>query len=194
MHKDGGEINRLRLNESGIIFKIKEATMAIKDMIVNPKKDNRSTPISYDRPFDRLQMEFDRMFRGFLDENERFPFSLMMRDSGRKFFPRLNISENDQAIEVTAEMPGLDEKDIKITLKDDLLTLCGEKKEEQEEKDKSYHRVERSYGCFERTVRLPMAVEVDKVKATYQKGILSIHLPKSAAALEQVRRIEVSEQ
>jgi len=96
--------------------------------------------------------------------------------------PQLDVSETMDAMVVKAEMPGVDPKDIKIALTGDLLTLEGEKAKEVEEKEERYHRVERAYGAFLRSVRLPMAVDGSKVTATFKNGLLVVTLPKTPAA------------
>jgi len=94
--------------------------------------------------------------------------------------PKLDVTETKDAMVVKAEMPGVDPKDIEITLTGDLLTLKGEM--EKEEKEERYHRVERTYGTFLRSVRLPMAVDGSKVTATFKNGLLVVTLPKTLAA------------
>ena len=102
-----------------------------------------------------------------------------------------SVAETDKAVEVTADMPGVDGKDISIELKDGVLTVKGEKKADKEEKDKNYHLVERSYGMFERAFSLGADVETDKVEASFDKGVLKIVLPKLATAQPKVKKIEV---
>ena len=89
------------------------------------------------------------------------------------------MAENDNAYIVTAELPGIDPKDIDISLEGNVLTLRGEKKEESEKKDKNYHRVERRYGSFVRSLTLPAEVNADKIEADYRNGLLEVTLPKS---------------
>jgi HSP20 family protein len=96
--------------------------------------------------------------------------------------PRLDLSETKDAMVVKAEMPGVDPKDIEISLTGDLLTLKGEKEKETEQKEERFHRVERTYGAFLRSVRLPMAVDGSKVTATFKNGVLMVTLPKTPAA------------
>jgi HSP20 family protein len=105
------------------------------------------------------------------------------------FTPAFDVSETEKELIIKAEVPGIDKKDININLSDGLLTIKGEKKHEKEEESENYHRVERRYGTFSRTVRLPFEVEVDKVDATYKDGVLKITVPKSEAA--KPRKIEI---
>ena len=96
--------------------------------------------------------------------------------------PDIDVAETDNDIIVKAEIPGVDPKNIDISIMDDTLTIKGEKKEEKEEKGKSYHRVERSYGSFTRTINLPSHVLKDKVEAKEHQGVLEITLPKMEKA------------
>ena len=98
------------------------------------------------------------------------------------FCPALNVEEDESAYRVSAELPGVDPKDVEITLDHGVLTLRGEKKEDSEKKDKNYHRVERHYGCFTRSLALPVEVDGEKVAANYRNGVLEITLPKAEAA------------
>jgi HSP20 family protein len=102
--------------------------------------------------------------------------------AGGAWAPMLDVSETKDAIIVTAELPGVDTKEIGIALTGDLLTLRGEKEKRIEGKEERYHRAERTYGAFLRSVRLPMAVDGDKVTATFKNGVLVVTLPKTPAA------------
>jgi len=116
------------------------------------------------------------------------------RTEGRtlSWSPLVDISETDDKIKVTAEVPGMKKDDIKISIQDNVLTLKGEKKQEKEEKDKNSHRVERAYGAFERSFSLPASVQTDKVKASYKEGVLTISLPKPEEAKPKEIDISVS--
>jgi HSP20 family protein len=96
--------------------------------------------------------------------------------------PTVDVTEDKDAVTVTAELPGVEQKDIGVSLQDGVLTIKGEKNAEKEEKDKRRHRVERSYGMFSRSIRLPSAVETDKVTATFKDGVVTIALPKTPGA------------
>jgi len=125
-----------------------------------------------------LRREMDR----FLDryaEPAWEPFATM---TGGAWAPMLDVAETKDAMMVTAELPGVEAKDIGIELTGDLLTLKGEKEKRTEEKEERYHRVERTYGAFLRSVRLPMAVDGSKVTATFKNGVLVVTLPKTPAA------------
>ena len=136
------------------------------------------------RPFGELtslRREMDRLWENFFGERP------LPRIWEREWAPSLDVSETKDNFVVKAEVPGIDAKDIDISLTGDVLTIKGEKKQEKEEKEEDYHLVERSYGSFSRSVRLPAEVESDKIKASYKNGILNITLPKS----EKVKAKEV---
>jgi HSP20 family protein len=101
--------------------------------------------------------------------------------------PTVDVSEDKDNVIIRAEMPGMSKEDVKISIQDNVLTLKGEKKQEKEEKDKNYHRIERSYGSFCRSFQLPTSVKSDKVKASYKDGVLSVTLPKT----EEVKPKEI---
>jgi HSP20 family protein len=96
--------------------------------------------------------------------------------------PSMDVSETKDALVVKAEVPGMESKDIAISLQEQVLTIKGEKKQEKEEKDERHHRIERSYGAFTRSIRLPVAVDGGKVAAVFKNGLLTVTLPKTAAA------------
>lgn len=131
-----------------------------------------------------LRRAMDQFFEDWFEDLEmKLPQTLI---EGRELYtPTLDLIETEKEIQVTAELPGMDEKDIQLSISKDFLTLKGEKKEKKEEKGKNFYRKERSFGCFERSIRLPMEVQSDKVKATFKKGVLTIALPKSS----KVRKI-----
>lgn len=112
-------------------------------------------------------------------------------DHAASFTPHVDVSENDKEIRISAELPGMNEKDIDITLNHDSLTIKGEKKEEKEDKGKDYYRMERSYGSFFRTIPLHVEVESDKAAASYKKGVLTVKIPKSPKAIEEKKKISV---
>lgn len=105
--------------------------------------------------------------------------------------PATDLVEHDKEFEITAELPGMEEKDIEINVTRDMLTVKGEKREEKEEKKKDYYMSERSYGSFHRSFRLPDGVDRDKIDAKYEKGVLTITLPKTTEAQKQERKIPI---
>ncbi|HET7382099.1 MAG TPA: Hsp20/alpha crystallin family protein [Pseudolabrys sp.] len=145
-------------------------------------------PIGRDRsvasPFMSLQREIDRLFEDF---SRGFP--AIAGNGAIALMPSMDVTETDKEIEITAELPGLEEKDVQINIADNILTIRGEKKAEKEQKDKNYRLVERSYGSFERTLELPEGVNADAIKANISKGLLKVTVPKPAPA--QAKKIEV---
>ncbi|MBI1939102.1 MAG: Hsp20/alpha crystallin family protein [Ignavibacteriales bacterium] len=123
-------------------------------------------------PLRELETIHDR-FQRFFDEfsNLGFPFN-------DNFYPRIDIAEDENKINVTAEIPGVKKDQIKITLQDNILTIEGEKKKEEEQKSRNFYRVERSYGSFKRSFTLPVEVDSDKVEAKFEDGTLNISLKK----------------
>ena len=121
-----------------------------------------------------------------------FPFHNIQGEAEIGWSPRLDVSETETAIEVVADLPGMEKKDIAVSLEEDLLIIKGERKEEKEKKDKQYHVVERRSGSFYRAVRLPVEVEIDKSQANFKDGVLSLTLPKCKESKKKVSRIEIS--
>jgi len=138
-----------------------------------------------DNPFMSLQREIDRLFDDF---TRGFP---VFSNGGAvaELLPNMDVTETDKQIEITAELPGLEEKDVQVNLADNVLTIRGEKKAEKEEKDKTYRLVERSYGAFVRSLELPEGIDANAIKATIDNGLLKVTVPKPAPA--QVKKIDV---
>ena len=153
--------------------------MTLKSLI--PVGGERGVTRPGSNPFFALQQEIDRLFEGFTRGFAGFP--------SRDVMPSMDLSETDKEIEITAELPGLEEKDIQLNVTDNVLTIRGEKKNEREETKKDYHLVERSYGSFTRTVQLPDGVNPDSIKAVMSKGVLKVTVPKPAPA--QTKKIDV---
>lgn len=105
--------------------------------------------------------------------------------------PVVDMSETDKGYEVTAELPGMDEKDLDVNVTDDMLTIAGEKREEHEEKDKDYFVQERRYGQFRRSLRLPRDANTDKISARFDKGVLNVDIPKTSGAKKKGRKVSV---
>ena len=121
-----------------------------------------------------------------------FPFGgLDEKEFGTEWVPSVDISETEKEITVKAEIPGIDKKDIEISLEENHLVIKGEKRGETEETGKHFHRVERCYGSFYRSLQLPATVEKDKIDATYKNGVLTVVLPKSEEAKEKITHVKV---
>ena len=169
--------------------------MAVRDLIPWGRSGT-SAPTRYGEgadPFVTLRREMDRLFD---DAFRSFgvPSLGFGRDEGwpslRGGWPSVEVSETDKDVKVTAELPGLEEKDVEVLLADGALTIRGEKKSETEDKDRHYS--ERYYGRFERRVALPAEVDEDKVQASFKNGVLTVTMPKSAKAQERVKRIPLN--
>jgi HSP20 family protein len=158
------------------------------------------TKIADWQPFDVLRNQVDRLFHDFQTGFLRAPSfrplpdteSFWRRDLGFSVTPAIDIVEKDTAFEVTAELPGLDAKDIEVQLSNGMLTIKGEKQEEKEEKTKDRYVSERRYGSFRRTLQVPSSVDADKIEAAYKSGVLTISLPKSPEAQKKEKTIPVS--
>jgi HSP20 family protein len=137
-----------------------------------------------------FQHNMDRLFDEFMGGGGR-PLMLPEVWAGHGITPRLDETEDDKAYHVDVELPGLDEKDVEVTLSDGMLTIRGEKKAEEEEKAEHVYRRERSYGAFRRTLALPGEVDEARIKAAFHNGVLTIDLPKTKAAQAKVKHIEV---
>ena len=105
---------------------------------------------------------------------------------------KFDVAEGEDAIEISAEMPGIEDKDLDLSVSDGVLTIKGEKKAETEKTDKNYYLSERRYGSFQRSFRLPDSVDPDKIEAKFDKGVLSLTLPKHAEARERTKKISIS--
>jgi HSP20 family protein len=147
-------------------------------------------------PFEGLRKEVDRLFDEFGDDFWRRPFrplAAFEMNWPKKLAaaPAFDVAETDKSYEVTAELPGMDEKNVEVNLTDGGITIKGEKKEEMEEKKKDYYVSERRYGSFERYFTLPEGVDANKVEATFKNGVLKVTLPKTAEAQKPAKKIEV---
>lgn len=120
-----------------------------------------------------------------------FPFHNLQEDADLSWSPRLDVSETDKALEIVADLPGMEKKDINVSLDGNLLTIKGEKKEEKEKKGKHYHTIERRSGSFYRALRLPIEVESDKIDASFKDGVLTLTLPKSKESAKKVAQIAI---
>lgn len=143
-----------------------------------------------DNPLLVLQRDINRVFDEFWKRFEQPRFGLLS-DAAGGALPRVEVAETDKEVEISAELPGMDEKDIELSLTDNLLTIKGEKKQEREETKKGYHISERTYGSFFRSVPLPPGIQAENVSATYKKGVLTVTLPKSPEAQSRAKKIEV---
>jgi HSP20 family protein len=184
--------------------------MAVKKKVAISKKGKKGADVAtgakpaYLEPFSSLRHEIDRVFENFLGHRPhtwpRFPdlleeFEHPFRElraslDMSEISPKVDITENDDAYIITAELAGINEDDIELNLVDGILTLKGEKREEREE-ERGYHVSERRYGAFRRTFRLPSGVDDPQVSAEFDKGVITVTLPKTGESKEKARKIEV---
>ena len=136
-------------------------------------------------PFSSLRGEINRLFEDF----GRVPFGRLAAFDSLE--PSVNVGETDSTLEIEAELPGLDEKDVEVTVHGELLTIRGEKKEERDEKRKNYHLMERTYGSFSRTIPLPFEADPGSVRAMFNKGVLKVTLSKPSDYKARVAKIPV---
>lgn len=171
--------------------------------VVEVKKQERPAPapvpaagLEFWQPFqsemDRLFNQFWRRGFGFPSLHRAFSFPAIRPYEAEGFAaPAIDFTEDEKTYRVTAELPGMSEKDIDVQLSGDVLTVKGEKRQEKEEKAENYHISERRFGSFQRTFTLPDGVDRDKIEAGFEKGVLTITLPKTAEFVKEQKKIEV---
>ncbi|MBA16584.1 MAG: heat-shock protein Hsp20 [Sphingomonas sp.] len=154
----------------------------MNDVSKTPARRASPSPIGW------LRTEIDRLFDDFAPARSVFNFGM----SGISPVPALEMTSGDKEYRLTAELPGIKEEDIDLSVADGVLTLRGEKRSEEEKKDEGYLLSERSYGSFERRVTLPGDIDIDALSAVFKKGVLTITLPRSAEAAERTRKIAIT--
>lgn len=148
-------------------------------------------------PLERLRREVDRLFDDFHPFSWRLPARVFDLEAPRvaglgwQVAPAIDLAEKDDGYEITAELPGIDEKNVEIKLSNHTLTIKGEKTEEKKEKQKDYYLSERRYGTFQRSFQIPEGVDADRIEAIFAKGVLTVTLPKTAEAKQVERKIAV---
>jgi HSP20 family protein len=174
-----------------------EIVMAETSKVPVKSETSRSSVPEIWRPFESLRREVDRLFEDFGNGFWRSPFRgvdvapFRNIEASLSAAPAVDVSETDKAYEITAELPGMDEKNIEVKLANDVLTIKGEKQDETEEKRKDYYMRERSFGSFQRSFQVPDGVDADKIEANFKKGVLTVTLPKSPAAQKAEKKIAV---
>jgi HSP20 family protein len=161
-------------------------------MARNPLSPYRSGGLSsdYGDPFLSLHREMNRLF----DDVFRGGFGGRQNELGGRgeaIMPNIDVSERENEVRICAELPGVKQEDVEVTLSEDVLTIRGEKKFERKDEKENYHFMERSYGTFQRSLRIPYSIDSDQVKAEFDNGVLTVTLPK-APQLERSRRIQVA--
>ena len=163
------------------------------------KTSERAAAVETWRPFETLRREVEQLFddfgRNFLRLPSRrslFGFEPLSRHEAEwEAAPAVDIAESEKAYEITAELPGMDDKNIEVKVANGSLTIKGEKQEEKEEKKKDYYLHERHFGSFERSFEMPEGVDADKIEASFKKGVLTVTLPKKPEAQKPAKKIEV---
>lgn len=147
----------------------------------NKREERGIVTAAEERPLARLREEMDQLFERFW----RDPFGVRFGEifpSASGLGVRMNLAESENEVTVTAELPGVDPKDVEISVSDNLLTIRGEKKQEKEDKRRNYHYIERSYGSFHRSIQLPSTADPGRVEAEYKNGVLTVTLQKRPEA------------
>jgi HSP20 family protein len=183
-----GAFDRLGANEKGY------RPMAKKKEVETTKSsssEDRPAPGGL-HPMAEFRQQMDRLFDDFFSGWPAFPPRMTRGLTTAGAEVRFDASEGDNVYEITAELPGMDDKDVGVTVDKGVLTIKGEKKSEREEKGKDFYLTERSFGSFRRSFPLPEEVNEDKISANFEKGVLRITLPKTAEGKSKARRISVS--
>ena len=166
-------------------------------MAVTPVEVKKTpAPRAASDPWQNFRGELDRLFDRFpgfgMPSMRRLFEAAPALDEGFSFnVPAVDVTEDEKAYKIAAELPGLDEKDVDVSVAGDVLTIKGEKRQETEEKNKNWYVSERAYGAFQRAFALPEGVDRDKIAAQFTKGVLTVTLPKSAESQKQQKKIEV---
>ncbi|CAO3425291.1 hypothetical protein [Azospirillum endophyticum] len=174
---------------------LKTTGLAAKEMAAKEIADRNRHPLYTLRDeFDRLFDEASSMFRLPWSRRPMFGLEPLLRSEAElaAIVPPAELEESEAEYRVALEIPGMDEKDVKVTIEDDLLTVRAEKKEETEEKDKNRYFSERRYGLCARSFQLPANVKADGITAAMKNGVLTITLPKSAPSTPNKRTIEIA--
>ena len=164
--------------------------MAFRNLVPWKKREGSNLAKAQENdPFSMLQREMNRLFENFGRGFDMAPF-----EGEGEWMPRVNVSQTDKDVTVSAELPGIKEEDVNVSVTRDLLTISGQKVDEHEDKQKDYFFAERTYGSFERSIQLPAEVDSDKADAKFSKGVLTITLPKKAEQKPDAKKISVKSQ
>lgn len=165
-------------------------TVPIKHKGAHEQAGMLTSPLQqFHREIDRL---FDQVYRGVGLAPFGFDRPVLPHLGAGMLKPTLDLGASDKEYTITVEIPGVDEKDVKLEIVNDTLTIRGEKKQETEEKEKNYYRMERSYGSFQRMLSLPQDADQNGVRAIFKNGVLTVTLPRKAAPKSHVKHIEVN--
>ncbi|MGO9984449.1 MAG: Hsp20/alpha crystallin family protein [Rhodomicrobium sp.] len=154
-------------------------------------KGQGGLPSRYSDPFLAFRNEMDRLFDNFLTGMPTLSNLRQAFPAAQGLTPAWDIKETEKELVVKADLPGIDEKDVQLTIHDGVLSLRGEKKSERKDERENYHLMERSYGSFQRSMRLPETVDEDKIEASFDKGVLTVTLPKRPEMMKAQKKIEI---
>jgi HSP20 family protein len=162
-------------------------------MTSDPDRSGKRDPAPrYSDPISALKSEMDSLFDTFMGGLPGFSGMFATRGGpSSALTPHVDVKETDKEILVEAELPGIDEKDISLSLQDGVLTIRGEKKLERDEEKENYRMMERRYGSFERSIRVPDTVDEDNVEASFDNGVLKVRLSKRPEAIGKQRTIPI---
>ncbi len=159
-----------------------------KSEITKPTQSQMSRPGDI---FSAMREEMDRMFERFEHGWPRLP-NLISRGLGRDvILPDVDVHENEKQVTIEVDLPGVDEKDVSVTMANGVLTIKGEKKSEREEKEENYYLAERTYGTFERSLTLPDTIDENQIEAKFDKGVLTVIAQKRPEAVKPEKKIEI---
>lgn len=152
---------------------------------------NKNVPVTRGgNPLVAFQDEMNRLFSDFFGDIN-MPSWFVRREHALMVSPAIDVTENEKEFKITAELPGMEPKDVQINAAEGYVTIRGEKKEEKKEEREGYFRQERSYGSFQRVIALPDTANIDKAEAKFKNGVLCLVLPKMAGAVSRERKIEI---
>jgi len=161
--------------------------MKVKNLL--PTVNRKGKAEDY-HPFYSLQREMNSLFDDFFRGFDIIPRGFY-RSGEVSFMPTVDVKESEKEFTIKAELPGVDEKDVEVTVTDNVVTIKGEKKEEKEDKGKNYYYMERSYGSFNRVIPLTEEIESDKAEASFKNGVLNITIPKSQTAKAKGTKVPI---
>lgn len=164
--------------------------MSISDLV--PWSRGRKLPLAHhdEHPVMSLHRDLNKVFEEFYRSFDLVPFGEFEGGFG-EMTPKIDMTESAKAITISAELPGIDEKDVEVTLSGDMVTIYAEKKEEKKEETKGHYRMERRYGVFNRVLPLPCEIDAERATALFKNGVLTLSLPKVEEEKKSVRTIPI---
>lgn len=166
--------------------------MSFTDLMPWSKKQTAEVkPEAQEHPIASFHRDINKVFDNFFSD---FSFPSLRNTEelwNTSFSPKVNVSENEKEINVEAELPGMEEKDVNVTLNNNSLVIKGERKSKKEDKSDNYHLVESSYGSFCRTIPIPEGIDRDKIEAVYKNGVMKVTIPKTEEAKKKVKKIPI---